>query len=162
MIVSVAEFLRFADSESTYKLFTPSADALAAVLQRMQLCFFGTSTTEDAARKADSIIHHLQQDLVGNLCTILQGAQGSDGASKGSAAAISALQVWHWSSVSHEQNYFASVVWAVYGLYTQSSSASVAALYFSTFTDSVSVIFFLFRYHHTQSATADPECRYIF
>jgi hypothetical protein len=87
------ESLVFVDAESTYKLFTPAADALAAVLQRMQLCFFGSNSTEDATRQADSIIHHLQQDLTGNLCTILQAAHGSSASPRALEAAVSALQV---------------------------------------------------------------------
>ena len=84
-----------ADAESTYKLFAPAAEALAAVLQRMQLCFYGTLATEDAARQADSIIHHLQQDLVGNLCTILQAVHSTEGqpSQRGMDATVSALKV---------------------------------------------------------------------
>lgn len=82
-----------ADTDSMYKLFTASSDALAAVLQRMQMCFYGEASTEEAARHADAIIHHLQQDLVGNLCTIMQLHNSSEASEKGAAAVVSALQV---------------------------------------------------------------------
>jgi hypothetical protein len=85
----------FVDAEGAYKLFAPAADALAAVLQRMQLCFFGSDCAESAARQADSIIHHLQQDLVGNLCTILQAAHGAGPAPNALEVITSVLQVCH-------------------------------------------------------------------
>jgi hypothetical protein len=60
----------------------------------MQLCFFGTESSDDASRHANSIVNHLQQDLAGNLCKILQASSGSSADSQQLIDAVaSALQV---------------------------------------------------------------------
>lgn len=54
-----------------FRLWAAAASALAAVLRRLQMCLFGGGN-ENSARRSDSILNQIQQDLPASLCRMLQ------------------------------------------------------------------------------------------